>query len=108
MPRPAVPDRVVQRLLRDPEQAQGEIGRKRRRDVMMRERDIDTRLRQFARQALERRAEADQTPLRGLQTMREIVHALADELRAMEHLSEHITTVAASHQLQVDLQPREL
>src|SRR6185436_13140917 len=42
----------------------------------------------------------------GMQTMREIAHALADVLRAVEYLSERIA--AASHQLQVDLQHREL
>src|ERR1044072_4268783 len=62
--------------------SQGQIGRKVRRHIVVRERDDEVFSRDFAMQYLERRHETEEPQLGWMETMGEIVHAPAQLMGA--------------------------
>ena len=80
--RAAMLERVLKRLLHDAIHAERHILRHVRRHVLVRDRDGHTRARELVLKAGERRRQPDQAQLRRVQTVRQIVHALGEGVRA--------------------------
>ncbi len=76
---------VLKGLLHDAIETQGHILGQRIRHVLVRDSDLDPGPGQLVLEALERRGQAEQSELRRVQAMRQVVHALGEVMRAAQH-----------------------
>jgi hypothetical protein len=80
-------DGVLKRFLDDPVEAQREIVRKRRRQVLVRDCDGNARLRELALQAVQRGHQANEPQLGGMQAERQVAHAPGNALDSAQRVA---------------------
>ncbi len=108
----AVRERIVQRLLRDAEQAERDVMRQGFRDVVGRKIDDAVGSGQLALEAAQRGNQTQHPQARRVQLVRQIVQALGDAVRSLTRLLDKGHRVRAltpfSKQFQIDRQQRHL